>query len=703
MPRFAIAVAFSLSLLAPRLNFADEGVSRVAPAGSPSPDARLSQPLRLLRDAYHPWAPPQNKQAWEAEAERIREQLLVASGLWPLPERTTLEPVVHGRIEKDGYTVEKVFFASRPGHYVTGNLYRPAAANGKSPGVLCPHGHWPNGRFHDAGDDGAKQQLDSGAEEFESGAHAPVQARMVQLARMGCVVFHYDMVGYADSQPVRHANGLNDVTAELWLQNHVGLQTWNSMRALDFLASLPDVDPERIGVTGSSGGGTQTFMLCALDDRPVVAFPAVMVSTAMQGGCVCENASYLRQGINNVTIAALFAPRPMSLSGANDWTIDIETKGLPELKQVYGLYGASDLVDAHCYPQFGHNYNQVAREQMFNWFNRYLGLEQAEPVKQTDFEPLTREQMSVYTDEHPLPDDALTTDKLREVMTAEAQASFAALVPENKEALAEYRNVIGTAVRVMLDDGVPAGNSVESSHVEGSQVGGTNLMKGYCGRNKQGDKVPFVVLVKDNFNGELVLWIDGAGKSALFDADGQPKAAVRKLVDSGKGVVGIDLLMTGEAVPGEEQNERKVEEGFPGYTFCYNRPLLAERVRDVLTVLAASLARPEIRSVRLVATGEAGPVGALACAVAGTKFASATIDLQGFSFADVSDANDPNLLPGALKYGDIAGLTALAAPLDLTLYGAEGDLSALSKVYEVGGGKLTLKEGALSADDVASR
>src|SRR6185437_4799889 len=126
----------------------------------------------------------------------------------------------------------------------------------------------------------------------------------------------------------------------------------------------PEVDPHRIGVTGASGGGTQTFMLCGIDDRPSVAFPAVMVSTQMQGGCVCENCSHLRVGTGNVEIAGLFAPKPLAMTRAHDWTIDIERKGLPELKKLYKLYDAADRVDARCFPQFGHNYNQVSREVM---------------------------------------------------------------------------------------------------------------------------------------------------------------------------------------------------------------------------------------------------------------------------------------------------------------------------------------------------
>src|SRR4029077_13117445 len=145
----------------------------------------------------------------------------------------------------------------------------------------------------------AQQQIEKKAEKTIAGARYPLQARCAQLARMGCVVFHYDMVGVADSTALEHRKGCLDADAELRLQSFMGLQTWNSVRALDFLLGLPEVDAKRIGVTGASGGGTQTFILCAIDDRPTVAFPPVMVSTAMQGGCICENCSLLRQDAGN--------------------------------------------------------------------------------------------------------------------------------------------------------------------------------------------------------------------------------------------------------------------------------------------------------------------------------------------------------------------------------------------------------------------
>ncbi|MBO0700006.1 MAG: acetylxylan esterase, partial [Zavarzinella sp.] len=275
--------------------YSDDDPTRLFPDKSELRDVRLGQPKDL--NGYFPFSPPRTREAWNDRAKQVRTQVLVATGLWPMPEKTPLKPVIHGKIERDGYTVEKVYFASMPGHYVTGNLYRPTGkGEGKRPGVLCPHGHWANGRFHDAGEAAAKKSVESGGEKTLKSARFFLQARCAQLARMGCVVFHYDMVGYADSTAIPHRTGFTDAEAELRLQSFMGLQTWNSIRALDFLASLPDVDPARIGVTGASGGGTQTFMVCAVDDRPAAAFPAVMVSTAMQGGYVCENCSYLRVG-----------------------------------------------------------------------------------------------------------------------------------------------------------------------------------------------------------------------------------------------------------------------------------------------------------------------------------------------------------------------------------------------------------------------
>src|SRR5262249_25409776 len=140
----------------------DAGATRVLPPGQRPKDARLGK-AKMLND-YFPMAVPTSREAWEMRRSALREQVLVANGLWPLPPKTPLKPVVHGKIDRDDSTVEKVFFASSPGHYVSGNLYRPKGRAGKLAGVLCPHGHWNNGRFFDAGEREAAAQIKQGAE-----------------------------------------------------------------------------------------------------------------------------------------------------------------------------------------------------------------------------------------------------------------------------------------------------------------------------------------------------------------------------------------------------------------------------------------------------------------------------------------------------------------------------------------------------------
>ena len=316
--------------------------------GKPN-DVRL-QPLKDL-NGFFGFTPPESIEAWNRRREELRFQVKVALGLEPEPTRTKLNARVYGRVSLDDYVVDKVYFESMPGFYVTGSLYRPKNPSGKMPGVLCPHGHWANGRFYDAGEANAKALVKEGGESNVEAARNHIQARCVHLARMGCVAFQYDMIGYADSVQLNHYlahgfsrqrpefNGQNwglySPDAERNLQSIMGLQSWNSIRALDFLETVEGVDPERLAVTGASGGGTQTFLLAAIDDRIKVSFPAVMVSTAMQGGCTCENCSLLRVTTGNIELAGLFAPRPMGVTAANDWTKEMRTKGFPELKELY--------------------------------------------------------------------------------------------------------------------------------------------------------------------------------------------------------------------------------------------------------------------------------------------------------------------------------------------------------------------------------
>lgn len=684
--------------LRPPLALADDAdPTKVFTGGQKPTDVRLGPPKTL--NGYFPFAVPKTKEAWEARRTQLREQLLVANGLWPLPEKTPLNAVVHGRVDRgDGCSVEKVYFASTPGHYVCGNLYRPTIRySNPSPGVLFAHGHWAGGRFHDEGEKAAAAAVKAGGEATVEQARFFMQAIPVTLARLGFVVFQYDMIGYADSTAIPHREGFKDAAAELRLQSQMGLQTWNSVRALDFLASLPDVNAKHLGMTGASGGGTQTFILAALDDRLAAAFPAVMVSTAMQGGCVCENCSYLRVNTGNIEIAAMFAPKPQALSAANDWTKELMTKGYPELKELYKLYGAEDKLAARAWLEYGHQYNRHAREFMYSWFVKHLQ-DRDEPVKEPEFKPTPVKELSVFDAAHPRPKDELKADTLRDAMAKASDEQMAKLFPKDAASLKEFRGMVGTALRAMVTDDLPKEIAVREGPHE-SKVDGLTMHRAVLGRHDEKDATPSAGLIGPKFKGgSLVVWVHPKGKASLLDG-GKVVAAARTLIDAGHAVVAPDVLGVGEQVP---EKPFTVDRSFAGYTFGYNRPLLANRVHDVLTMIAFGTALLKVKAVRLIGWGEMGPVAVLAKAIAGDKVAKVAADMNQFRFETIKDAADPMMLPGAVKYGGMAAFLALCAPGEVLAHNTAGTATGrLSKAaYAAAGAADKLTHSHDKVDDL---
>jgi dienelactone hydrolase len=666
----------------------------------PPSDLRYTR-LKTLND-YFPFQPPKTRADWERRRQELREQVLVANGLWPQPEKTPLHAIVHGKIDRDDYTIERVFFASYPGHYVSGNLYRPKGKTGKLPVVLFAHGHWTDGRLHDAGEAAAKKQVQIGAEKTMESARYPLQAPCAMLARLGCLVFTYDMVGYADSRKIDHRVGFTDAAAELNLQSFMGLQTWNSVRALDFVLSLPDADPRRVAITGASGGGTQTFVLGGIDDRLTAAFPAVMVSTAMQGGCVCENCSYLRVGTGNVELAGLFAPRPLGMSGANDWTIDLETKGLPQLKQLYKLYSAEDLVAGKVWPQYGHNYNQLAREMMYGWFNKHLKLGHTEPITEQPFVPVPLEELRVYDEQHPVPPDAAGAADLRKYLTEASAKQLAALKPKETAGLPEFRRVFGTALRVMIGDQLPADDVVEEL---GQQLvvakQDYQITRSYLGRKGTTQTVPvyWARRYDKKFDGTVIVWVDSQGGQALSDQAHLP--FLKSTMAQRAMVLAVDPFLSGL---GAANPAPPVDKAYAGFTFGYNRSILANRVSDILSAVAHARDHLKAKKIYLVGFNKAGPWVVLARALCGDAVERCAADLDGFQFETITSTADPNMLPGAAKYGGLARLSALAAPGELYLHHlpAAGLGDWLPATYEAAGmpWRLQVAQERVSAEKV---
>ncbi len=664
---------------------------RVLSAGQLPNDIRL-QPLKDL-DGYFPFTPPASKAEWEKRAERVRRQILVSQGLWPMPTKTPLNAVIHGRMERGEYnhreyTVEKVYFESAPGFFVTGNLYRPKNIQGKAPGVLFAHGHWADARLSESGDAEILREIATGEERFEEGGRSRFQSMCVQLARMGCVVWQWDMLGNSDAQqlsaelvhgfkkqrPEMNTTenwGLFSPQAETHLQSAMGLQTWNAIRSLDFLLSLPEVDPERLACTGASGGGTQTFILSAIDPRVKLAFPAVMVSTAMQGGCTCENASLLRVGTGNIEFAGLFAPKPLGMTSANDWTKEMATKGFPELKQLYTLLGAPNNVTLHRGEHFPHNYNAVSRSAFYGVLNRHFKLGFKEPVIERDYSRLKPDELTVWDAEHPAPKaaDPDFERKLLRWFHDDAQGQLATGSSDR----GNWQKTVGGALEVVIGRTLAEAGEVEWDMVKKTDRGSWLEMSGLLRNKTHGEELPVVFCHPKDWNGTTVVWLGAEGKSSLY-AGSSLQADVQKLVDSGATVLGVDLLYQGEFLAdgkpltqtGRVRNTREAA----AYTFGYNQALFAQRVHDVLTVVRfiKTNERPS-KQLAVVGIEGTGPIVVATRAVSGDAFQRAVIDTEGFRFGQVLNIQDPNFLPGGAKYGDVPGLIALGAPGKLWLAG----------------------------------
>jgi hypothetical protein len=372
---------------------------------------------------------------WDAFARRLREHLRVSLGLTPSLPDPPLRALRAEAYRGDGYRIERFALETLPGFYLTGSLFVPdAPADTRAPVMMQPHGHFEQGRLNEAD-----------------------VLRAVALAQAGVYVLSYDMVGYNDQFQLPHWSA-EPLEWRRWGFSRAGLQTWNSLCAFEWLRQQQAIDPQRIGCSGISGGGTQTFLLSALEPRLSCAAPVKMVSSVMQGGCICENAPLLRLFAGNPEIAGLTAPRPMLLiSDAGDWTRDNPDVVAPYLKRVYGLFRAEEQF-AHAHFSEGHQWGAEPRRAYYEWIARVWRLPRTPQDPDLRWESLLP-ALRVWGDALPKPSDAPTGDavlRLYQRLAGESVARWRRTRRFEAEARTALQSMLGLErVEDARDDPVP--------------------------------------------------------------------------------------------------------------------------------------------------------------------------------------------------------------------------------------------------------
>lgn len=591
----------------------------------PLPRSVRDMRAETMRDTDTVFTMPRyTKEDWEAKAGLLRTRILLGSGLYPMPEKTPLNAKVFDETAYDGYTVSKVQFEPWPGFLATGNLYRPLG-NGPFPGIINPHGHWEHGRLEDGTERGS------------------VPARCITLARMGAVAFSYDMIGYVDSKQTTHNWGRE--REKLWGLHPFALQLWTSIRALDFITSLPYVDAERIGCTGASGGGTQTFSVTAVDPRIRVAAPVNMISSTMQGGCLCENAPILRLENSNMEIGALTAPRPMLMvSATGDWTRETPHVEFPAIRSIYALYGAEGNVE-NVHLDYEHNYNQASREAMYRFMGaRLIGGDWANFTEPAYVKP-PDEALRVFPNDEP-PEGYLSGKAFIDMLVEQARARRATRIETMKDA------ITSETFAALLGAQLPGANDLKCERAGMEEREGYVLEKWVLGRLGAGDQIPALYYrAVDPAPRDAVLLVHGRGKAFLADTDnGGPGPMIKTLLGKGKSVLAIDGFLIGEHhapnAARTRSNTAKFNDTFlPTDTGC--------RVQDILTAHAFLAARYDLSGkVDVVGLEDAG----LWCLLAGAidkGFGRVLVDMNQFDIDDDKAWEEQYYVPALRALGDV--------------------------------------------------
>ena len=318
--------------------------------------------LDYLSSLYH------NKEQWEARRDSLRREVrqrleldafLDSCVTIPDGSPSGKRPVILSKIRKhDGYTTQNICIELTPGQHLFGTVYAYAPAKSKKlkakskkPLIICPDGHWPYRYRKDE------------------------QQRLGTLARMGAVCVDFDLYGWGESEKEVGEAAHHTSRAHVY-------QAACGYILLDWmLKNRKDIDPERVGVMGGSGGGTHTVLLSLLDERVTASAPVVHLASHFDGGCPCESGKPVQLaagGTCEPELAAIMAPKPMLIvSDGGDWTSSVPTLEFPYLQRIYGFYGAQDKVRNVHLPNERHDFKENKRQAVYDFFIDVFGLDRS--------------------------------------------------------------------------------------------------------------------------------------------------------------------------------------------------------------------------------------------------------------------------------------------------------------------------------------
>lgn len=630
----------------------------------------------------------QTPQDWQQRQSAVRESLWKMAG--PFPEKTKLNAKITGTVKKNGYKVENVIYESLPGFYVTASLFIPDKIKKPAPAILFCCGHT------------------SAVYRVEL-----YQLPLLNLVKKGFVVLAIDPIGQGERlqyyDPAKGESVIGGSTAEhsyasvqvfLLAKSLARYFIWDGIRGIDYLVSRKEVDPKRIGVHGLSGGGTQTAIISALDERVAASAPAgyitsyrrLMESIGVQDG---EQNFYheTSEGIDHADLIEARAPRPtLIMATTRDFfSIQGTRETYAELKRVYTLFGKPDNIEI-TEDNDVHNYTKKNREAMYAFFQKHLQLPGSHAEEVVDF-ATAKELQKTSTGQLSTSLGGETVFSLNrkdaEKSEDQLQASRANTPAYLSGVLKSARDLSGFNEPTGLQEPVFCGRFQREGYV----------LEKYFVKGESEYVIPYLLMIPEKPNNKALIYLHPLGKSVEAAAGGE----IEMFVKNGFTVLAPDMIGTGEIGPGIFKGDSYLDDVSYNVWFTstmIGRNIVAVRAGDVVRLAMLLKKRNGMSEVYGLARKEMAPVMLYAAAFDPDIARVALIDPYS-SYKSVvmnryyNKGFIQNLVAGALSAYDLPDLAGSLAPRKLLMVGTtdgngkrtdqvsiEKDLAIIKNIYQ---------------------